>query len=416
MNDKILKLAIEVKNEYGQNDWVEVSKRLARIYGVVLSADACRKRVKRLGVEVEETYADQVKIERKADGTQISERIILMSETDMKDDEFILKAHGFDPEIFTIVNVQSTMWKVQTKDKDLHNYHSKLTVKMKRPDELDRGDILAIVKDIKPLPQIKLKPQASGEKYALEIDLADIHIGSLSWHEETGYDNDYKITFGGLDEIISQARHIIETQPIEKLYLCFLGDFLHIDTEAMTTTKGTKVDFDSRPKKMLMKGYEMIMRIIDTLAIVETEVIWIEGNHSRNLEFAVFYGIPFAYKTNKHIKFDVSPKLRKAFTYGDVLVGLHHGEMNKNHKFNWLQVEFREEWGKAKFTETHSGHIHHESTTSKGGIVERSNPTPKIIDKYEYEEGYVGTERAVMAYLWHKNKGLLQINYLKSFI
>lgn len=167
---------------------------------------------------------------------------------------------------------------------------------------------------------------------------------------------------------------------------------------------------------MVQKGYEMIMRIIDTLAIVPTEVYWIEGNHSRNLEFAVFYGIPFIYANSKHITFDVTPKLRKAFTYGDVLVGLHHGEMNKNFKFNWLQVEYREAWGRAKFAETHSGHIHHESVTGKGGITERSNPSPKIIDKYEYEEGYVGTERAVMAYLWHKNKGLLQLHYLKSFI
>lgn len=412
----ILEISEEVKKQFGEANWKEVSIRLGKEYGIVMTPNSCRSaayRFRKESGEIEHQETNKnLSIEIRKDGTQVSERIIQMSEKDMKDESFILKAHGFDPEKFKLINAKNNFWKTQTTEKELFNYQSKVVVEPKRAEHLSIEDIESVMKEIKPFPLIKLKEETQGG-YALELDLADVHLGALSWHEETGEDNDYKITFGNMEKVISQASEIINKYPIEKLYLCFLGDFFHIDTESMTTTKGTKVDFDSRPKKMLMKGYELVTKIIDNLAIVPTEVIWIEGNHSRNLEFSVFYAMPFIYARNPHIKFDVSPKLRKAFMYGNSLIGLHHGEINKNNKFNWLQVEFRELWGKAKYAETHSGHIHHESVTGKGGIIERSNPTMKPVDKYEYEEGYVGSEKAVMAYLWTKNKGIKEIHYLK---
>lgn len=416
MNEKIVKIANEVRMEYGKNDWVEVSKRLARIYGVVMSADACRKRAKRSGMEVEETYADQVKIERKADGTQISERIILMSETDMKDDVFILKAHGFDPEIFSIVNVQSTMWKVQTKEKDLHNYHSKLTVKMKQPDEFTKEDLLSALielKDVKFDKDIKLI-KFDKDGYVLEVDWADLHIGSLSWHGEVGADNDYKIAFGSVVRIVSKIVEILKTGKVKKIINVFLGDGLHIDTEAMTTTKGTKVDFDSRPRKMIMKAFEMFTYIIDNTAIVPMEVKWVGGNHSELIEFSIFWSLPMIYKGNKNIDFDVTPKQRKILQIGEVLIGLLHGHnIDKKELNTWLQYEFREEWGKAKYAELHSGHFHTEIITDEiGGITKRTNPTLKLIDKYEYDHGWF-SKKVVLAYLWHETEHLKEIYYLK---
>jgi len=154
------------------------------------------------------------------------------------------------------------------------------------------------------------------------------------------------------------------------------------------------------------------MNIIENLAVVPTEVYWIEGNHSRLIEFTIIDAMPFIYQNAKHIKFDVSPRLRKAFMYGNNLVGLHHGEMKKDQMFNWLQVEFRELWGKAKYAEQHSGHIHQEQVVEKGGIINRTNPTGKAPDMYETRNGWK-SEKAAVAYLWSKTDKLKGQFYLR---
>lgn len=426
-NEIIYELAKEIAEDNGGvNDWSRVSLELKDRFGIDRSAEACRSVFKRLRIEKGVMLGkgnngdDDVSIEIFADGTQISQRKIIMSESDMKNARFVINAHGFDPDEFELVNCKNNIWTSQSsEDGEKINYQSKITIKPKTiSKDLTLEDIKSIVADFKPLENdlgdvdsfITLT-----EENALEVCLADIHIGALSWHEEVGEDNDYKITLAKMQRVIKKIRALIELYPVNKLYICFLGDFFHIDTEAMTTTKGTKVDFDSRPKKMLMKGTELIVDIIKTLSYeVETEVYWVEGNHSRNIEFAVFNAMPYIFANYDNIKFDVSPKIRKAFVYGDNLIGLHHGEINKTNKFNWLQIEYREEWGKCKYAETHSGHIHHESTTSRGGITERSMSSPKPIDKYEYDEGYLGGSKAVMCYLWHKTENLKSVHYIRG--
>lgn len=398
----------------GTHDWQSVSNGIARDYGIVSTPNAWRRRWQR-SKEAPETQ-DAVSIELKGDGTTISERLIKMNSTQMKDAKFVMTAHGFNPNEFDLVSARNNLWKTNSKDGELFNYQSKISVKPKEDrSDLSREDILELVSDFKPLVKdFKLKPTSNSqkEKYALEINLSDVHIGSLSWHEEVGEDNDYKVAFETIYRYVEQAKEIIDMYDIEELYICFLGDFLQVDTEGGTTTKGTQVDLDSRPKKMVSKAMEIVMYIIEELAITKTNIYWIEGNHSRLVEYTLFQSLPFIYKNAKHITFDVSPRLRKAFMYGDNLIGLHHGEMSKGEMFNWLQVEFREMWGKARYAEQHSGHIHQEKVIEKGGIIQRTNPTPKVQDLYEYENGWK-SEKTSIAYLWTKKNKLKGQFYLR---
>lgn len=410
----------------GRTDWRKVSIELGKRHGIVMTENACRKANKRhmCGVKSDTVFASEdpsvsknetVHVEMLEGGIQISDRRIMLSETDMKDPDFVIKAHGYDPNKWIIMSATNNLWDANNGKLGLaHLYQSKIKVRPRDPGELTRSEILEIVAEFRPMSSpVRLRPiQNSPDKLALEIDLADLHIGSLSWHLEVGENNDYKIAMAKLDGIVDQAILLCDQYPIEKIILCFLGDFFHIDTEAMTTVKGTKVDFDSRPKKMIMKGLESILRIIDALMFVPMEIYWIEGNHSKNVEFAVFNSLPYIYSKAKHIKFDVSPRERKAFVYGSNLVGLHHGEIGKEARFTWLQNEFRKEWGECTYAETHSGHLHHEAVDEKGGIISRTNPSPKPVDKYEYGEGYV-SNKVVLAYVWHKDQHLKSVHYLR---
>lgn len=416
----ILELVEEAKQKFNSNNWKYVSIELGKRYGIVKTPDACRKVIQRAKArnyalpKSKNTSKGERIIQILGNGMTVSDRRLILNEAQLKSKELLLVAHGFDTKEFELVNATNNLWDSQVKGGDFITlYQSKITVRPRSESkELSKEDIIEIYNDLKPLNfNIKLI-EVEDKEYALEIDFADIHIGALSWGEEVGEDNDYKITFANIRRVLAKIVKTIEEGRFKKLYLCFLGDFLHIDTEGGTTTKGTNVDFDSRPKKMVRKGNEIIMEIISQLAIIPTEVYWVEGNHSRNIEFAVFNAMPFIFAKEKHIKFDVSPMERKAFVYGQNLIGLEHGEINKKNEFNWLQVEFRKEWGLTTYAEQHSGHIHHEAVKTQGGIVKRSNPTLKPIDKYEYGEGYHSFKR-VVGYVWHEEDNLVQQLFYK---
>lgn len=397
INKLILEIAEEIKLTEPKMSWVKVQDILRTKHSIYKSTNAIRCIYDR-----QKNKKDENDLE-----IQVSEKLLQINDKELKTPEYILKAHGYDPEKFILIDGLSNLWSKE-------NAQSKIRVKPKDDTFLTRDDIADVLKEIKPL-EISLKKEFkydNNEMFGLEIDFADAHVGAFSWHEETGEDNDYKLTFTRIKRQVEKARLYIEKNNVEKVMLCFLGDFLHVDTNSGTTTKGTVVDYDTRPKKMVSKALELLMYIIDRLAIVETELYWIEGNHSRLVEYTLFQSLPYIYKNQKHIKFDVSPKTRKAFMYGDNLIGIHHGEIKKDNIFNWLQVEYREMWGKAKYAEQHSGHIHQEKVIEKGGIIQRTNPTSKTIDLYEFENGWI-SEKLTMAYVWSKKNKLEQQIYLR---
>ena len=434
IRDLILEISEQVRLENdGKNDWIKVSNRLGSMYGIVKTPNACKKMYQRAQknnkVEHESTKIKQqdsfkqekhfASISNNADGTTSSERVINLSETDMKNPKFVLEAHGFDANEWDIVSTKNNFWTGHSsEDGQIINYQSKITVKPKvLSNELTKEDILDIVANFKPIERdFRLKSiNTNGkEKLALEISFSDIHIGSFSWNQEVGQDYDMKIAIDKIKKVVEEAKEIIELYPIEKLYLTFLGDFVHIDTVDSTTTKGTKVDSDSRPKKILQKSQEVVVYIIEQLSTgIDTELYWIEGNHSRLLEYSIFMSLPLIFKNNKYLKFHVEPISRKAFLYKGNLVGLTHGEVKKNEQFLWLQSEFKELWGQSTYAEIHSGHLHQEIETSeKGGIIQRTNPTIKEQDLYEFENGWK-SYKAVVAYLWSEKENLKAKFYLR---
>lgn len=416
----------------GKSDWKQIQQTLKREYFVDREINALRSVYNRNRQEIDEEIkriqSISLPIDKEAnrriellkDGTTVSERKIALSEEQLKSKEFLLEAHGFDPKEFELITATNNFWDSQTSEGTvLTLYQSKISVKpyveSKDINYNSIQDFLDVLMDKDFSKVFKLKEINKSEKaYALEIDWADIHIGSLSWHEEVGEDNDYKIAFAKVKKIVEDIKYLLNHYNIEKIYHCFLGDTLHIDTGGLTTTAGTQVDFDTRPSKMIMKSFEVIMYIIDETSSVDTEILWVEGNHSKLVEFTVFWSLKLVYRNVEHIKFDVSPKKRKRFVYGDNLVGLLHGdEIKKKEQETWLQYEFREEWGQCKYAEVHSGHLHQEIVTGEsGGITRRTNPTIKATDKYEYDHAWI-SKKVVLAYLWHKEENIKSIHYLK---
>jgi len=433
----------DFESKSGEWTWQMVADEVYRCLGIVMTKDACRKAFNRyiirkdsevepfvLDSEYESIKLDKPKhkqvepisIERKQDGTLISERKVILSETDMKDDRCVLLAHGFDPDKYDVISIKNklSVWDNGNKEgTELQSYQSSLTVKPKQEKkECDLADVLNAVSKINSgflKRDFKIIETKNEDKLCLEVTWPDLHIGSLSWSGQVGQNNDYKIAFGSIKRVCSQIVELLKTGKYEKIVNAFLGDGFHVDTNELTTAGRTQVDTDSRPEKMILMGEEMFMYIIDQTCILEDcENIWVGGNHSKLIEFAVFSMLPFVYRENKHIKFDVTPKDRKIMVYGKVLVGLLHGdEIEKSERDVWLQRDFKKEWSDSEYAEIHCGHFHQEQLfKEKGGIVQRTNPTLKIQDKYEYDHGWY-SNKVILAYSWNKETGLQEVFYLR---
>lgn len=432
--------------------WLDVSISVGKVSGFVVTPNACRKAYKRYcdkqisipnqkvfgdmpsGIQVvsgqeylatidklNEKHIDKsIKIEKRDDGSVVSDKkgIENIEEGTLLSDEDVLKLHKLDP-LKWKVKSHTDNWYESNGGKDfgiIKLCQSKLIVEPKNSDKLTLEDISKAIDEINSNKINRhhelIKVKQNGK--AFMVDVADLHVGSLSWHEQVGQDNDYKIAFGNLKSVVSQIANVLKEGKYEELVLDFLGDFLHVDTSGLTTSGGTQVDTDSRPEKMIMKAYEMVMFIIDNLAMLPTKVKWVGGNHSKLVEFAIFQSLPKIYANVKHIEFDVSPMDRKVWTYGVNLVGLLHGdEISKEEKTVWLQRDFKAEWSNSKYAEIHCGHFHQEQLFKEvGGITHRTNPTLKIQDKYEYDHGWSST-KVILGYSWDKVKGLEQVYYFK---
>lgn len=324
--------------------------------------------------------------------------VIAMTDEQAKDTDFVLQAFGYDPSKWAIINCTSNLWSVDGKDKRLNNYQFKVKVKPKTTKDLIPSDFKAILDGFKVKKVDLPKPTQNNSKTALEVDFTDMHIGSE--FQNLQY----------INQKIADIKNEIENKKVERVQLCFLGDILHADNANETTAKGTQLKLKSTAYEMVRSGLHIITNIIRELAIVDTEVYWVQGNHSRLAEFMLFQIVEKEFK-DTHIRFYNDESLRKAFLFGKNLIGLTHGDIPRKNMDSWLMYEFPELWGQARYWEIHSGHLHEEAVKSHGSMKIRTLPTVKATDEYENSLGYRNDFTKIQTFLWHKTEGLKQISY-----
>ena len=97
--------------------------------------------------------------------------------------------------------------------------------------------------------------------------------------------------------------------------------------------------------------------------------------------------------------------------YGINLIGWSHGDKDFKQLKHVYQSEMREYLSQCTNVEFHTGHVHQEKVVEEfGSVIIRSIPSLAQKSIWEVEAGYTGNRRA-QAFVWHKTKGLLNINY-----
>jgi hypothetical protein len=414
LDQELFDACFRKSNNIDDISWDELARKFGYGNGEILRNRFKREKKKERLLPLEKIEKEDGEIEYreteeiKSDGTIISDKLIKICESESKTPKSLLIAHGFDPDLFSMIACKSNMWHGVGASKDgdrLIMYQSKLTAKPKSSDQLTFTDIdnffnNYVNKNYFASPRKNIGKD--GDKI-LEIDLADIHIGSRAFDKNSSQliQDNFRYT---IENIYDRAKY----KDLSKIYLIPLGDVFHFDTAKTTTTDGTQLDSNGMIYSEIFDvGASLFIEAIDMLSnLAPLETIYIGGNHDRTFGYFLIKALEFYYRQDDNIMVDSGHLTRKFRKFGKSLVGFCHGDMPKNNISSWLKTEARKEWGETEYSEIHAAHFHSQNVSEKDGSIVRYLCSMGATDSWHYDKGYVNAVKSTVSFLWDKENGL----------
>jgi hypothetical protein len=358
-------------------------------------------------------------LEYKADGTIISEKFIIIRDGDDMTPDFLLNAHGLKPSAWEVVSYRNNFWNTQVKGgaKQI-SYQSRLTAK-----PTSKGiDLDAIDKHFAQLDRKHfMPPKITRPKGTLmaEVNIADLHLSKLCWRGDTPENYDYKIArdtfYGIIGEICAQLRD----KPIEYITFVWANDYFNADTIDQTTTAGTRQDCDVRWQKTYNVGVEMLVRGIEMLAaIAPVKTFYTPSNHDEVNGYHALKYLEAWFRADDRINVSIDAYPRKYQLYGNTLIGYCHGDKEESRGTkerasrlaSLMPIEAADLWGKAKYREMHTAHLHSEQMIQEiNGVIVRRISSPTALDTWHTTNGFMGAVRKAQTFMYDKERGLMQV-------
>ncbi|WP_273706154.1 helix-turn-helix domain-containing protein [Leuconostoc mesenteroides] len=309
-----------------------------------------------------------------------------MNREKAKDVDFVLRAHGFNPEDWDIVSAKSNFWQQNSVEKGLIDLcQSKITVKPKLDDELTPQDIANLfTADIKPYT-VK---QVARDTHNLVVPLPDLHFGITTMLDVKGH----------LDRLLELINKGYKTIVIEQL-----GDLFHSSQMwSSQTLKGTLLDEVNMVQAV--EDAKQFFDVLVTAALKKSTTLHIKqmaGNHSGNMEYMFMEYLKAKYP-QAVIKNNI--KFRDAYLLDNVGIMLAHGDLAPKNLPMLMANEFGGVWSLSHSKEIHKGHFHKEKTVDEGGVISRQLGTVKPNDKYEIMNGWTLSKKELYALEYDSDK------------
>jgi hypothetical protein len=246
----------------------------------------------------------------------------------------------------------------------------------------------------------------SNDTHLLVIDIADLHIGKLSSAFETGEDYNCQIAVkrakDGLQGILDKSKGF----NIDKVLFVAGNDILHTDNTRRTTTGGTPQDTDGMWYDNFIMAKNLYIELLEKLiSFADVEVVYNPSNHDLTHGFFLMQLIE-AHFAKSTINFNVNLLHRKAFKYGNNLIGTTHGDGAKIENLPLLlATEFPVLWSETKHRYIYSHHVHHKQSRDFVGVTFETLRSPSGTDSWHKKNGYCGVPKAVEGYIHHKEFG-----------
>ena len=361
------------------------------------------------------------KTEYRNDGSVLFESIIELFENDVVTPEKLLEAHGLDISQWTVINCTNNYWESQIKGgRKIVLYQSKLTAKPIQNsvstdvirslfDELNR-ETPAITADY---------PMAEHSKMA-EVNIADLHLGKLCWHGNTGENYDHKIAKKNFESIVERICEELQGMGLEYILFVWSNDYFNSDNEESTTTKGTPQDTDIRFEKLFKAGTKMLVWAIERFKqIAPVKTFRIPSNHDNVLSLSALVVLQAWFRNDKQVTISDDSTPRKYILFGNSLTGFCHGDTEGRESKNkekasrlasLMPIEARGLWGKALYCEMHAGHLHSEQMINEiNGVIVRRISSPTASDTWHVNSAYVGSTRKAQTFIYDAADGIIKI-------
>ena len=349
------------------------------------------------------------------DGTVESVCLIELFDGEDLTPEKILAFHKLDADKWTVVSYTNNIWHAMT-GKDQGNqrrqmYQSKLVAKPKAGgislSEIDRHfrQLDRVYRN-----PIVFPPYPSGSKMA-EVNIADLHLGRLSWHGDTGYNYDHKIARQMFGEIISEIYHELKMMPLEYITFVWTNDFFNSDTITKTTTGNTPQDTAIKWPKLFNTGVEMLVDAITMLSeLAPVKTFYTASNHDEATAYHAIKYLEAWFRQDPRIEVNTDARPRKYLLYGNVLLGYTHGDKEKPSRLSSLMPnEARTLWGQSVTREIHAAHLHSEHAIEEvNGVIVRRVSSPTAPDTWSDKAGYVTAVRKAQTFIYDRERGLMQ--------
>lgn len=356
-------------------------------------------------------YKEQTDVNK--DGSFTSDRLIEINEENLKNPEFLLNAHGYDPLEWELVSARNSIWNQGGKSGVKNLYASKINVKPRT--EISQIEIEEFYEDLvrnyKPNRDFYPCPKTdSGILY--EIPIMDLHYGKYASGNLTNDAYDYIEAEKCFCTIISEAIEDIKSRKVEKILMPIGNDLLHFDNVQGTTTRGTAQDTNMRHQEMFKGCVEMLINGIIALSkLAPVELMYVPGNHDFSSSWHVVMTLWAYFHEDPNVLVDVDMHPRKYCEWGNSLIMYTHGDKEGKRADKVMQVEAREAWGRTKYHEAHLAHLHSEQAIKElGGLIIRNLPSVTGEDNWSHESGFVGAVRKCICFIWDKEKGLKGTN------
>ena len=159
-------------------------------------------------------------------------------------------------------------------------------------------------------PKIKYPILEKGTLF--EIAIPDIHLGRLTWDEESGESSDLKKQTERVKKAVDELLEYTRFFPVDSILLPLGNDFFNVDNMFNTTTRGTPQQEDTRWQKTFRTGRQLAVEIIDKCSMVApVEVLIIPGNHDETRTFYLGDALESWYHSSKNVNINNGAKKRK---------------------------------------------------------------------------------------------------------
>lgn len=407
-------------------EWQDVADLRAK-YGIVEARDSVRKGAKFFyeflegGWEIK-PKGDTIPVSSKevvtlnADKSETSERTIALDdESQLRDAEYLLRLHNYNPDLFELVTAKNSKW--NSGERTL--YSSKVTVKPKASEitesniqtwfeKLDRKYASFSTDEINDINT----DYGKGDNL-LVLPISDLHFAMRASLLETGNEYDCNIAenlfFYTIKDVMSRINN--KSIKLSKIYFTIGGDQSNFDNLSGTTTKGTAQDNACGYFDMLEKLFEMTIMAIDMLAnVAPVEVILVNANHDKTVGYMLAQYCAAWYRNDRRVAVDISPAPRKYKVFGKTLFAFAH-DADVKQLPSLIPDECRDVWSNVDTTEVFLQHLHKEIVLDeKNNMRIQRLPTISASSAWSNNQGY-RSKRQCKSFIFDKEYGLTDVLY-----